>query len=67
MQSDPTCYIVSTKIGDRYYLTHMWNSRPHISKDKRIAQVFESLYEAEIAKVKCEAWSGFAYQIEIIS
>lgn len=67
MQSDPTCYIVSTHIGDKYYLSHMWNGRPCITKNKRIAKVFESLSEVETTKTKCENWSGFAYQIEIIS
>lgn len=64
LQSEPACYIISTSIGGKYYLSHIWNDRPHITKKEMAAQVFDTLPEAKDAQAICERFSGFAYHIE---
>lgn len=66
MQKDPICYVLSTHLLDKYYLTNIYNNRPYLSKNKAFAEIFETLTEAEKAKTICEKWSGFAYKIETI-
>lgn len=64
MQKHPDGYIITTNIGETYYLTEIWNNRPTISKTKAIAEIFPTLKEATDVKVRCERYSGFAYYIE---
>lgn len=64
MQSDPVCYIITARIGSRYYLSHIWNGRPCITEKEMAAQVFDILPEAKDAQAVCERFSGFACNIE---
>lgn len=64
MQSEPVCYVITTHIGSKYYLSHIWNGRPYITQKEMAAQVFDTLPEAKEAQAVCERFSGFAYKIQ---